>query len=185
MTPVGALKLKTRMDRLLPSGEMMHQRPADKNGKMADIAVSFLSHILPKSYSCDNPVCPRHSATFGDLIFHSRVNAATHAIIGDLVPECLTAFLQDVANWARKQNILTDEDHKHLDRLRMPITFISGAENRMFVPQGTEQTFDLLCEANGKDNYRRTVYKDFGHLDCYIGEGAATEIWPDLAGALA
>jgi len=151
---------------------------------MADIAVSFLSHILPKSYSCDNPVCPRHSATFGDLIFHSRVNAATHAIIGDLVPECLTAFLQDVANWARKQNILTDEDHKHLDRLRMPITFISGAENRMFVPQGTEQTFDLLCEANGKDNYRRTVYKDFGHLDCYIGEGAATEIWPDLAGAL-
>ncbi len=185
MTPVGALKLKTRMDRLLPSGEMMHQRPADKNGKMADIAVSFLSHILPKSYSCDNPVCPRHSATFGDLIFHSRVNAATHAIIGDLVPECLTAFLQDVANWARKKNILTDEDHKHLDRLRLPITFISGAENRMFVPQGTEQTFDLLCDANGKDTYRRTVYKDFGHLDCYIGEGAATEIWPDLAGALA
>jgi len=55
----------------------------------------------------------------------------------------------------------------------------------MFVPKGTEQTFDLLCEANGKDNYHRTVYKDFGHLDCYIGEGAATEIWPDLAGALA
>jgi cholesterol oxidase len=185
MTPVGALKLKTRMDRLLPSGEMMHQRPADQDGHMADIAVSFLSHILPKSYSCDNPVCPRHSATFGDLIFHARVNAPTHAIIGDLVPECLTGFLQDVANWARKENILTDEDHKHLDRLSLPITFISGAENRMFVPQGTEQTFNLLCEANGPGIYRRTVYQDFGHLDSYIGEGASTAIWPDLANALA
>ena len=185
MTPVGALKLKTRMDRLLPAREMMHQRPADKNGQMADIAVSFLSHVLPKSYSCDNPVCPRHSATFGDLIFHSRVNAPTHALMGDLVPECLTAFLQDVANWARKENILTDEDHKHLDRLRLPIAFISGAENRMFVPQGTEQTFNLLCEVNGPDNYRRAVYKDFGHLDTYIGEGANAAIWPDLAGALA
>jgi len=184
MTPIGALKLMTRVDRLLPSGEMMHQRPADTRGQRADIAVSLLSHVLPKSYSCDNPVCPRHSATFGDLIFHSRVNAPTHTLMGDLVPECLTAFLQDVANWARKDNILTDEDYKHLDRLRLPIAFISGAENRMFVPRGTEQTFNLLCEANGPDSYRRTVYKDFGHLDSYIGEGASTAIWPDLANAL-
>jgi cholesterol oxidase len=184
MTPVGALKLKTRMDRLLPSREMMHQRPADKTAQLSDVAVSFLSHVLPKSYSCDNPVCSRHSATFGDLIFHARVNAATHALMGDLVPECLTAFLQDVANWARQQNILTAEDHKHLDRLQLPITLISGAENQMFVAEATALSFELLCDANGKDSYRRTVYKDFGHLDCYIGEGASTAIWPDLANAL-
>jgi cholesterol oxidase len=185
MTPIGALKLNTRMDRLLPSREMMHQKPGQKTGELADVAVSILSHILPKSYSCDNPVCSRHSATFGDLIFHSRVNASTHAIMGDLVPECVTAFLKDVAIWARKQNILTDEDRKHLDRLQLPITFISGAENQMFVPQATERTFNLLCEANGPDSYRRNIYQGFGHLDCYIGEGAATAIWPDLAHALA
>ena len=185
MTPIGALKLKTRMDRLLPSGEMMHQKPEQKTGELADVAVSILSHILPKSYSCDNPACSRHRATFGDLIFHSRVNAPTHAIMGDLIPECLTAFLKDVAIWARRDNILTDEDRRHLDRLQLPITFISGAENQMFVPQGTEQSFNLLCEANGPNNYRRNVYQDFGHLDCYIGEGAATAIWPDLARALA
>jgi len=184
MTPLGALKLKTRMDRLLPAGEMMHQKPEQKTGELADVAVSILSHILPKSYSCDNPVCPRHSATFGDLIFHSRVNASTHAIMGDLVPECLTAFLKDVAIWARADNILTEEDGKHLDRLRLPITLISGAENQMFVPQATEQSFNLLCEANGPDNYRRNVYQDFGHLDCYIGEGAVRAIWPDLARVL-
>jgi cholesterol oxidase len=184
MTPVASLKLSTHVDRLLPFGDMIHQRAADEDGKLSDIAVSFLSHVLPKSYSCDNPVCARHSATFGDLIFHARVNAATHAMMGDLVPECLTAFLQDVANLGRKPDILTDEDRKHLDRLRLPILFISGAENRMFVPLATELTFNMLCEANGADNYQRKVYNDFGHLDSYIGEGANTAIWPDLAAAL-
>ena len=185
MTPVAGLKLETRVDRLLPFRDMIHQRPADAHEDFSDIAVSFLSHILPKSYSCDNPACHRQSATFGDLIFHARVNAATHALMGDLVPECLTAFLQDVANWARKPDILTDEDRNHLDRLRLPILFISGAENRMFVPLATELTFNLLCEANGADSYQRKVYNDFGHLDSYIGEDANTAIWPDLAAALA
>jgi cholesterol oxidase len=184
MTPVAALKLDTYVDRLLPFGDMIHQRRADEKLKISDIAVSFLSQLVPKSYACDNPACHRQSATFGDLIFHPRVNAATHALMGDLVPECLTAFLQDVANWARKPDILTDFDRKHLDRLRLPILFISGAENRMFVPQATELTFNMLCEANGADNYQRKVYNDFGHLDSYIGEGANTAIWPDLAAAL-
>jgi cholesterol oxidase len=185
MTPAGRLKVQTRMQLLLPKKDIIHQRPADKKVQIADMAVSFLSHVVPKSYSCDNPVCPRHSATFGDVIFHPRLNAPTHALMGDLIPECLTAFLQDVGTWASKASILTDEDMKHLDRLQIPIMFISGAENRMFVPKATEQTFNLLCESNGKDNYRRSVYEDFGHLDCYIGEGAQTAIWPDLAKALA
>jgi hypothetical protein len=185
MTPVAELKLETHLDRLLPFSDMIHQKVIDEDGKLSDFAVSILSHLVPKSYSCDNPACHRQSATFGDLIFHARVNADTHALMGDLVPECLTAFLQDVANWARKPNILTDEDRKHLDRLRMPILFTSGAENRMFVPQATELTFNMLCEANGADTYQRKVYPDFGHLDSYIGEGANSAIWPDLAAALA
>ena len=185
MTTVTALKLSTRVDRLLPSAEMIHQRPGDVRAERSDLGVSFLSHVLPRAYTCDNPVCPRHSASFGDIIFHPRVNAATHALMGDLVPECLTAFLKDVATWARKDSLVTDKDLKHLDRLRLPITFISGSENRMFTPQATEETFDLLCEANGEDHYRRSVYQGFGHLDTYFGEGAPTAIWPDLANALA
>jgi hypothetical protein len=184
MTTTGTIKLQARLERLLPGGEMMHQKPATANGQLADLAVSILSHLIPKSYTCDNPVCPRHSATFGDLILHSRVNRATHDIMGELIPECLTAFLKDVAVWARKKTVLTGEDRKHMDRLRVRTHFVSGSENRMFVPRSTEMTHDLLCEVNGPDLYRRTVYQNFGHLDCYVGDGAAQEIWPDLAAAL-
>jgi cholesterol oxidase len=184
MTTVGTLKLRARLDKLLPSSEMLHQKPAQTSTRIADLAVTLLSHLIPKSYSCDNPVCARHSATFGDLILHTQVNRATHNIMGDLIPECTAGFLKDVAVWSRKRTVLRDDDRKHLDRLRVPTHFISGSENRMFVPRGTELSFELLREVNGSDLYTRTVYEGFGHLDCYVGEGAARAIWPDLARTL-
>jgi cholesterol oxidase len=184
-TPVGTAKVKLHLDKLLPAGDMVHQRPADSKVQLADLAASFLSRVLPTTFSCDNRACYRHAATFGELILHSRINAATHAIMGDLVPECLTAFLKDVAVWGRQDSILTDEDSRNLGRLRLPIHFISGGENRMFVPESTEKSHKLLSDANGASYYRRSVYEGFGHLDCYFGNGAPETIWPDIAKTLA
>jgi len=184
MTKVGTLKLKTRTDRLLPSGAMIHQKPKEAGGNLSDIAVSVLAKIIPKSYHCDNPVCPRHSASFGDVILHSRLNRPTHDMMGDLIPECLTGFLKDVAVSGRKQTVLKDEDMPHLDRLKLPINFISGSENHMFVPESTARTYNMLCEANGPSFYQRTVYQGWGHLDCFVGDGADQQIWPDLAKVL-
>lgn len=184
MTPVGRAKLKTFLEKILPGGDMIHQKPAESGFRVSDLAVSVLAKIIPKSYHCDNPVCPRHSASFGDVVFHDRLNPGTHALMGDLIPECLTAFLKDVAIWGRRQSLLEDEDRKHLDRLRVPIHFISGSENKMFIPESTERTYNTLRDANGPESYRRTVYPGFGHLDCYIGDGAAQAIWPDLAKTL-
>jgi cholesterol oxidase len=164
---------------------MVHQRPQNKDSNLADIAASFMSLILPTTFSCNNRACYRHVATFGELILHSRIDLETHAIMGDLVPECLTAFLKDVAVWGRKDSILTEKDLDHLDRLQLPIHFISGSENRMFVPESTEASWRFLSEANDESYYRRTVYQGFGHLDCYFGHGASEQIWPDIANTLA
>jgi cholesterol oxidase len=68
--------------------------------------------------------------------------------------------------------------------MRLPIHFISGSKNRMFVPKATEETFRLLCDANGESYYKRTVFDDFGHLDCYFGRGAAQIVWPNIAHTL-
>ena len=184
MTTVGTLKLKTHMEKLLPSGDMIHQKSAELSGQISDVAVSVLAQIIPKSYSCHNSSCHRQSATFGDVVLHSRLSSSTHALMGELIPECLTAFLRDVAIWGRKTTVLQKEDRSHMDRLQLPITLISGSENKMFIPKSTERTYDMLCEVNGPANYRRSVYPGFGHLDCYIGEGASEAIWPDLASNL-
>jgi pimeloyl-ACP methyl ester carboxylesterase len=183
-TPVGTAKTRLHLDKLLPGGDMIHQRPSDAGLQVGDIAASLLSRLLPTTFTCDNRACYRHVATFGELIFHARVNDATHAIMGDLVPECLAAFLKDVATWSRRDSILTKEDEGRLGRLHLPIHFISGAENRMFVPASTEQTYRLLADVNGAASYRRDVYAGFGHLDCFVGDGAAQSIWPDIASTL-
>lgn len=183
-TPPGTAKLRLHLDKLLPRRQMIHQRPRDARFHLSDLAASFLARVLPTSFSCDNRACYRHVATFGELVLHGRINEATHALMGDLVPECLTAFLKDVAVQGRRDSILTDADLLHLDRLKLPIHFISGSENRMFIPQSTGDSYRLLCEANGPSYYRRTVYPGFGHLDCYLSRDAATVIWPDLAASL-
>lgn len=183
-TPVGTVKLATHMEKLLPSGDMIHEKPAERVGQISDIAISVLAKLIPKSYKCDNPTCPRHSASFGDVILHSRLNAPTHAMMGDLIPECVTGFLRDVAVWGRRKTVLEEQDMPHLDRLKLPIHFISGSENKMFIPVSTERTYNLLSEKNGPDTYKRTVYDGWGHLDCFIGDNANTVIWPDIATTL-
>jgi cholesterol oxidase len=183
-TRVGRLKVKSRLERLLPSTQMVHQQPAAVTHRLADRGVTRATWILPRTFTCDNRACARHHATFGELILHSRVNAETHALMGDLIPECVMAFLHDVARLARRDDILTDEDRRHLDRLRLPIQLISGADNRMMVPESTARTHQLLCEANGPSFYQRNVHDGFGHLDCFVGDGAADEIWPGLVGTL-
>ena len=184
LTTVGTLKIKTYVDKLLPRLNMMHQQPAQTSGQISDTAITIVSKVLPMSFSCNNRACYRHATTFGELIFHPRINEATHALMGELVPECVTAFLRDVAVWVRHGSILTSEDMRHLDRLRLPISFISGSENRMFVPAATEQSFRLLCDANGESYYKRTLFEGFGHLDTYFGEGAPGVIWPNIAHGL-
>jgi fermentation-respiration switch protein FrsA (DUF1100 family) len=174
------LFIRLRPDWLLPRRQMVHQRPQDVRLQFSDIAASVLAGVLPTSFACDTKACYRHAATFGELVLHSRINEQTHALMGDLVPECLTAFLKDVAVWSRRDDILTDEDRRHLRRLKLPIHFISGSENRMYVPKATEDSYRFLCEANGPSGYRRTIYDGFGHLDCYFSADAATAIWPDL-----
>jgi pimeloyl-ACP methyl ester carboxylesterase len=185
LTNLGRMKLATRVDRLLPAGEMMHQIPADVSSGRSDSAVSFLAAVLPRAYSCDNPACYRQSATFGDLIQHSNVGPSTHFMMGELVPECVTGFLRDVAVWARRIDVLTDDDRKHLDRLRLPITLVSGSLNRMFVPESTQLTYDLLERENGAAYYDRILIDGYGHLDCYIGDDARTAVWPRLVDSFA
>jgi cholesterol oxidase len=183
-TTAGTVKLRLHLDKLLPNDDLVHQRPDDVGVAVSDLAASFLAKVLPTSFSCDNGACYRQVATFGELILHSRVDETTHAMMGDLVPECLTAFLKDVALWGRRDSILTGEDEKNLDRLLLPIHFISGSENRMFVPESTALSYRLLCDVNGASYYRRDVYEGFGHLDCWFGSGAPQLIWPDIARSL-
>lgn len=183
-TSIGTIKVKAYLDKLLPGDDMIHQKPDESQMQIGDLAATVLARLLPASFDCDNAACYRQAATFGELIYHPRINDETHALMGDLVPECLTAFLKDVAVWSRQGSVLTDDDERNIERLQLPIHFISGSENRMFVPESTRQSYQYLCDRNGPSYYRRSEYEGFGHLDCYFGDGARETIWPEIAESL-
>jgi cholesterol oxidase len=66
----------------------------------------------------------------------------------------------------------------HLDRLKVPIAFIHGGKNACFLPESTQVTYDLLCNANGSGLYSRHVIPDYGHIDCIYGKDAAKDVYP-------
>ena len=178
MPAPATLKIAMCVDWLAPEKDMIHQKPTESTGEVSDRAMSLFSRLIPNS--CDKLICRRQRLTFGEVILHSRVNHATHDLMGDLIPECQAFFLKDVAVWARRGTVLNQGEVEHFDRLKLPIHLISGGENRMFVPISTQLTYQMLCDRNGADLYRRTLYQGFGHLDCFVGEGARDAIWPDL-----
>jgi pimeloyl-ACP methyl ester carboxylesterase len=180
MNRANRVKVSLHVDLLLPSNKMVHQAANTPREGIWDLTIGALAALWPKSYSCDNPACHRHSATYGDILYHPRINEATHALMGDLVPEVSSGFLKGVAPDSRAEDILDAEDRKHLKRLDVPMLLISGEKNQMFIPEATERTWRMLHDALG-DNIQRTVFEGFGHLDCYLSGDARKPIWEPLA----
>ena len=72
----------------------------------------------------------------------------------------------------------------HLERMSIPITFISGEETECYLPESTEITCNLLCDRNGGDLYKRFVIPDYGHIDCIYGKNAVRDIYPHILSQL-
>ena len=55
---------------------------------------------------------------------------------------------------------------------------MTGEHNRMFVPAGLQRTYDTLRRGNGPEQYRHTVFKDYAHLDLWLGQNAERDVFP-------
>ena len=61
----------------------------------------------------------------------------------------------------------------------MPISFMTGEHNRMFVPKGLQQTYEKLRAAHGPDLYSHNVVADYAHLDLLAGRERRAGRVPD------
>jgi cholesterol oxidase len=110
------------------------------------------------------------------------LNYQTHKSLGELFGSANMRSLRQFSLMLRRDQIVDAEGRdvylSHLERLKIPITFIHGAENQLFLPSGSEKTYKLLCEKNGRSLYARYVIPGYAHLDCFIGEYAARDVFP-------
>jgi cholesterol oxidase len=148
--------------------------------KFFDDALRF--YPIQKEERCDSPVCHRITFLYGQLYEHDQLNDETHEHLHEMFGVANIRSLEHLALLARKGHVVDFQGEEtylpYLERMAIPITFISGAENECFLPESTELTYNLLRERNGKKLYKRFVIPKYGHIDCIYGKNAARDVYP-------
>lgn len=143
---------------------------------------------VPAAQRCSSAVCHRITFMYSEAYEHARLNEATHGALHELFGMTNMKAFEHLARLVRAQRLVTakgrDAYMPNLDRLRIPITFIHGAQNRCFVPESTHQSWLLLRSANGAEGYDRVVLPRYGHSDSIFGKDAAIDVYPHIARAL-
>ncbi|MDM9382564.1 hypothetical protein QUB80_17840 [Chlorogloeopsis sp. ULAP01] len=157
---------------------------ADWQDRLYDMVLRF----YPTKEPYNNPVDRRILFMYGEVYKIDQLNEATHDAIHEIFGPANMTFFRHISLILRRGQIL-DKDGKdiylpHLERLAIPIAFIHGADNAFFLPEGSEITYKLLCDKNGKDLYVRHVIPDYAHMDCFMGKNAAKDVFPTILAEL-
>lgn len=132
--------------------------------------------------SCNDSVCRRITFLYGQLYQHDQLNRSTHQALHELFGVTNIRALEHLVKLIRAGKLVNAEGDDvylpNLERLKIPITFIHGAEDGCLLPEGSKLTYDLLCEQHGEQFYRRHVIPDYGHMDCIFGKNAVDDVYP-------
>lgn len=149
---------------------------------LEDRALEAVMKHVPVKQRCDSPVCHRIQFIYGDVYDHAQLNDKTHDSIVHIFGKTRMTAFKHIQRMIRKGHAVDANGEEvymsHLDRVNIPITFLHGEHNRMFIPRSTELTYAALREANGDELYSRKMIPGYAHMDCWIGENAARDVFP-------
>jgi len=144
---------------------------------------------VPDDWKGLGPVCQRIYAIFGPVFKPENLNLATRGALGEMFGFAnLTAFEQITKLMAAGvivDSAGNDTYMPRVNRLKLPIALIHGADNAFLQPKGSERTYQWLCDNNGSAFYTRHVVPTYSHLDCFIGKNAAADVFPLIESELA
>jgi len=131
---------------------------------------------------CNSPVCHRITFVYAPLFEHDQLNDLTHDNLHELFGIASISNFEHLNTMVRAKQIVNAEGADvylpHIERMAIPIAFIHGEENKTWTPESTRQTFNLLCEKNGKELYSRYLIPHYGHIDCIFGKNASRDVYP-------
>lgn len=145
-------------------------------------------HPIPKAERCDSAVCRRLAFIYGSAIHHPAVDAPTHESLHELFGITNLTMMRHLAACARAEQLVaadgTDAYTPHVERARLPMTFLSGAHNGVWLPESTRRTHDWLVDALGPEGFTRVVLPDHGHQDSLMGAQAYEHSFPAVVAHL-
>src|SRR3954468_10933422 len=129
---------------------------------LPDKAVEALMKALPFRHVYDHPVARRIYFVYGDVYRYENINEPTMeqavpAFFGngnitffEHISLMIRAGAAPQARGADARSARGEDVYlSNADAYRMPIAFMTGEYNRMFVPKGLQRTYDHLRKVNG------------------------------------
>jgi cholesterol oxidase len=137
---------------------------------------------VPAAWQGLGPVMQRIFAIYGPVLKPENLNLATRGALGEMFGFGNLLAFEQISRIMGK-GALVDSAGKdsylpHVDRLKLPIAIIHGADNQFLLPRGSERTYEWLREHNGPELYSRIVVPGYSHLDSFIGKHAAQDVFP-------
>jgi pimeloyl-ACP methyl ester carboxylesterase len=180
--PLNKLKAFTHLGHAL-TAIGLHRMSTDFNADQVDDRIfDKVMRLYPTKERCDNPVCRRIEFLYGDVYDHDRLNDETHRAMHEMFGRANLTTLNHVGRMLlTKQVVDKDGDDvylPHAERMALPLAYIHGEHNNLFRPGDTQKTVEWLSERNGPEHYSRHVIRDYAHMDCWIGENAARDVFP-------
>jgi choline dehydrogenase-like flavoprotein len=183
-TPANRLRAYVRVPTILRKVGMDGISTDYRPESVQDRALERVMRALPIKRMHDSPVGRRIYFIYGDVFDHSRIDETT---LAESVPSFFgnsnMTFFEHMGVMVRKGGRAVDAQGRDVylsntDRYRMPISFITGEHNRMFLPRGLAASHDLLRAANGPELYTRRVIDGYAHLDLWLGRDAERDVFP-------
>ena len=151
-----------------------------------DWTMDQLLKLYPTRERCNSPVCRRILFIFHESFHHGQLNRETHDSMWRWYGSANMRALKQLAIMIREGHLVDEEANDvymhNVGNLRLPISLMSGELNRSFLPDSTRETYQWLRSSKNDERwYRRKVFRNYGHMDCFVGRNAAAEVYPWIA----
>lgn len=157
----------------------------------------FLSGLVKLSHhECDNMTCRLVSFTYGAgcpaLWRHENINDATHDVfIKNEFGHVPLSFFRQIRACAGKGHLVSQVTYGALPTdyaAQAPKTdarwiFFAGEKNLCFTPDSQEKSYEWFSQFQ-PGRHALHVMSDYSHLDMFMGQNAATDVFPTMIAEL-
>ena len=156
---------------------------------LPDEAVDLLMRALPFRHVYDSPVARRIYFIYGDVFEYENIDRTTmETSVPSFFGNGNITFFEHISLMIRAGAARDahggDAYLADPGAFRLPMAFVTGENNRMFVPKGLQRTYDMVRRANGPSLYSHHVFKGYAHLDIWLGTNAERDTFPTVLAEL-
>ncbi|RAL03117.1 FAD/NAD(P)-binding domain-containing protein [Aspergillus ibericus CBS 121593] len=150
--------------------------------KILDMLIRFYP-VENRRDICTSTHCHRTTFAFGLCWNHQNLDTNIHDHVGQFFGDTYTTILEHITRMGTHGACLDNQLHalvteENLENLRgVPILFMSGTVNEVFMPESTLRDYEMLRRRFGERLYRRFLVEGYGHLDPVVGRNADRDVY--------